>query len=467
MEPKPPLWRERTRIPPLSAVMRLRGEQRVGGKHKSGRESEFLPDLSMIIGHDTLSRMAKSFAMATDLGVNVVTTAGVLIPLLGTRLHPFCRLIQNTDDGRARCAESLTKGGELASQLGEPYIFRCHAGLIEWSAPVVVEGRFLGSFSCGPALMWQLDDLAWEEVAGSIRDLDLPHAELRSLLSDIKILTAPNVQAAADLLFVLTNHIARTGLLTLNQKRELNDQQKQLAEAIGTRKTAEELLSAVEMRNNSFYPLEKERNLLGRVRIGDRTGAKEILNELLGEILLGSGGDQEVMKARLLELLIVLSRAAVEGGANLDKLFRLNFSFIGRLSGIDNFDELCLWIVDALDNFMDTVYQVKQVKNVRLIGEAITYIRQHYGETLTLEGLAQKVFISPFYLSHLFKEELGLTFVEYLTRVRVEEAKQLLAMGSLSVLGVAEKVGYEDASYFSKIFRRATGLSPSQYRQRC
>ncbi|MGE5528528.1 MAG: PocR ligand-binding domain-containing protein [Patescibacteria group bacterium] len=426
------------------------------------------PDISAAIDHNTMSRLARSFSVATGLGVNVLTQSGTLVPLAGTGLHPFCRLVQGKALGLSRCVASLAKGGELAAQLGEPYIFRCHAGVIEWSAPVVVHGEFLGSFSCGPVLMWPLDGLALEEVNQAVRDLDLPAGEVSRLLQDVKVLTAPNVQAAAELLFVTANHIAQSGLLTLLQRRELNEQQARLAEAIGARKRAEELLQEVEAHGvKPIYPLEKERTLLGRVRVGDRLGAKEILNDLLGDIFLRSGGEVEVVKARLLELLIVLSRAAVEGGASLGRLFGLNYDYISRLSGIERFEDLCAWIVTALDTFMDTVYQVRQVKNAKLIGEATAYIRAHYGEPLTLEGVAQKVFISPFYLSHLFKEELGLTFVEYVTRVRVEEAKRLLADNGLSILGVAQKVGYEDASYFSKVFRRATGLSPNQYRRGC
>ncbi|MGQ9780213.1 MAG: PocR ligand-binding domain-containing protein [Bacillota bacterium] len=426
------------------------------------------PDVGTVIEHRLLSRLVRSFAIATGLGVNVLTPQGELVPMAGTGLHPFCRAVQATKEGKARCIASLGKGGELAARLGEPYIFRCHAGLIEWSAPVVVGNRFLGSFSCGPVLLWPLDDLAMEEISSAVGDLGFSPEDLKKLLAEVKVLRGPDVQAAAELLFVVANHLAQTGLLTLMQRRELNEQQARLAELIGARKRKEEILHELEAQGSkSLYPLEMERTLLGRVRIGDRTGAKEILNELLGEIFLKSGGDLEVIKARLLELLIVISRAAVEGGASLERLFGVNYEYIRRLAGIDRFEDLCRWIVEALDTFMDTVYDVRRIKNAKLLAEATKYIRENYHQPLTLEKVAQQVYVSPFYLSHLFKSELGLTFVEYLTRVRIEEAKRLLATSNLSVLGVAEKVGYEDASYFSKVFRKVTGMTPNQYRRSC
>ncbi|MDN5276704.1 MAG: two-component system, response regulator YesN [Clostridiales bacterium] len=75
------------------------------------------------------------------------------------------------------------------------------------------------------------------------------------------------------------------------------------------------------------------------------------------------------------------------------------------------------------------------------------------------------MYISPYYLSHLFKEELNITFLEYLTMVRMEEAKKLLKDTSLSIVAIASQVGYEDASYFSKVFKKYVGISPAQYRK--
>ena len=83
-------------------------------------EAPPIPDVGAVIDRGVLARLIRSFTIATGLGVNVVTPRGDLVPLAGTGMHQFCRLIQGTPAGRARCAASLTKGGELAAQLGEP-----------------------------------------------------------------------------------------------------------------------------------------------------------------------------------------------------------------------------------------------------------------------------------------------------------------------------------------------------------
>ena len=211
--------------------------------------------------------------------------------------------------------------------------------------------------------------------------------------------------------------------------------------------------------------MEKENELLNRVRMGDRQGAKKILNELLAVIFLHTSGNIELIKARVLELVVVISRAAVEGGAKLDKLLGLNYSFISELASKNKFEDVCFWIVKVLDTFLDTVYEARSIKNSKLLEEAIQYIRENYHEKLSLENVAEKIYISPYYLSHLFKEELGITFLEYLTRIRMEEAKKLLMDRSLTILDISLRIGYDDPGYFSKVFKKNIGVSPSQYRK--
>lgn len=280
------------------------------------------------------------------------------------------------------------------------------------------------------------------------------------------MLSSRSVQAAAQLIFIVANHIAKTGMLTLQYRKELNEQQAKLAEAIFERKRAEETIKALETKaHEPMYPIDKEQELLSMVRLGNRTGAKEILNDLLGDIFFGTAGNMDLMKARILELVVVISRAAVEGGASMEKLLGLNYNFISELSQMNSVDEICRWVVKVLDTFMDTVYEVKKVRNAKSLGEALKYIRENYYKNITLEDVARSVYISPYYLSHLFKEELNITFLEYLTMVRMEEAKELLKDTSLSIVAIASQVGYEDASYFSKVFKKYVGISPSQYRK--
>ena len=92
------------------------------------------------------------------------------------------------------------------------------------------------------------------------------------------------------------------------------------------------------------------------------------------------------------------------------------------------------------------------------------YISEHFSNPLTLEEVAAYVHLHPSYFSTLFKSSTGSSFKEYLNMVRIEESKRLLSNTDYSIIDIAVAVGFEDQSYFSKVFKKYTGLTPKQFR---
>lgn len=101
-------------------------------------------------------------------------------------------------------------------------------------------------------------------------------------------------------------------------------------------------------------------------------------------------------------------------------------------------------------------------KAIRLVKQ---YIHQDHGHDQTINRLADKVFLSPSHLQTLFKKETGQTINEFITAVRMEHAKQLLRDPAIKIYEVAGLVGYQDTYYFSKVFRKQTGMNPSEYKE--
>jgi YesN/AraC family two-component response regulator len=89
----------------------------------------------------------------------------------------------------------------------------------------------------------------------------------------------------------------------------------------------------------------------------------------------------------------------------------------------------------------------------------------NYGYALTLKEVANQVYLSPSYFSRLFKEEVGMTFVEYLSFVRVQKAKTLLRVSSLPIEIIANNTGFSNASYFATAFKKLVGKTPREYRE--
>jgi YesN/AraC family two-component response regulator len=108
----------------------------------------------------------------------------------------------------------------------------------------------------------------------------------------------------------------------------------------------------------------------------------------------------------------------------------------------------------------------KQSSSARdVIREAMDYINDHLQNELTLKEVAEYVHLNPSYFSVLFKEHATLTFSEYITRGRIQHAKELLISTNLSITDISEEVGYKTAKYFIKIFKELEGMTPSSYRK--
>ena len=101
----------------------------------------------------------------------------------------------------------------------------------------------------------------------------------------------------------------------------------------------------------------------------------------------------------------------------------------------------------------------------RTISGITRYLQEHLAEEMSLSVLAEEFHLNPQYISQLFKNEIGVNFLSYLTNIRMEKAKKLLLSTSLSIAEVAEQSGYGDYRVFTKVFKKNEGITPSQYRR--
>ena len=115
--------------------------------------------------------------------------------------------------------------------------------------------------------------------------------------------------------------------------------------------------------------------------------------------------------------------------------------------------------------FEQRVAQEPQEQAERVITGITRYLQEHLAEEVSLSVLAEQFHLNPQYISQLFKNEIGVGFLAYLTNIRMERAKKLLLSTSLSVAEVAEQSGYGDYRVFTKVFKKSEGITPSQYRR--
>lgn len=137
--------------------------------------------------------------------------------------------------------------------------------------------------------------------------------------------------------------------------------------------------------------------------------------------------------------------------------------FRERVQVIRNFNMLQQVTSELLEEILRTVREQKARKEDKLVLMVADYLKAHFREALSLNGVAEHFRMSPYHLSKMFPKTMGASFVEYLTSLRVECAKTMLMTGTYSITDVAFSVGYQDSGYFSKVFKKMTGLSPREF----
>lgn len=213
------------------------------------------------------------------------------------------------------------------------------------------------------------------------------------------------------------------------------------------------------------YPIETERHLQEHIRTGAKDAAQQLLNELLTHIYYLSGSDQQIIKSRIRDLLVLMSRAAIDGGAGADDIFDLCCRYEQEVDKITSLEALNRWIGAILHQFISLVFDLNDIKHQNVIFKTTAFIKEHLTEKLTLDQAAEQVYLSKSYFCRIIKDELGCTFTEYVNRLRIERSKVLLRSTCMSIAEIACAVGFDDQSYFTRIFKKQIGSAPGKYRE--
>ena len=414
--------------------------------------------LSRLLSKKNFAEIECVFRKHFQLGLETTDTIGKQIDSLSSKdCHPeFCKIVRGSSAGLKRCKKQRRQSLKIAVDTGQSYISICHAGIVLVCVPVMDQNKSLGGMFFGKCLWEPVTELLIKDVQKRLSGLHVDKKKLVSAIRKLPIIKGRVINQAAEFLFDLLYEVGGFDSRVIRWRQLRSQQQAQIGEFIQEKK---------KLGTDWRYPLKSERELLGKVKIGDRTGATEILNLIFGTILFQNPGDLGVLKARLLELLSILSRAAVEGGVNIDVILERNLSYVDKVMHIDNQEDLCAWICIAMNEFIELVYTSQDAKKVTQISPAINFIDANYDKPITLADIAKASYLSGSRLSHIFKEQMGVTIIDYLTTVRIERAKQLLLATDQNCTEICFEVGYNNQSYFTRTFRELVGMTPRQFRK--
>jgi len=405
---------------------------------------------------------AVAYSQSTGIDCILIDTDGKIMNPSGcSRSCRFCGKIKSIAMEPDQCRSVHRYGSYQAERYGGKYIFFCPMCLVHWASPILENGILRGAFLGGPVHMVEPDEFLYENLYRRFHYDKKLLDELWKAISEVPVVSTGRVRYLSEMLFIAALHISDM------DSQEIFDERKSQARLSGISEYIQYIKTmGGDETDHKTYPLEKEKELITLVAAGDKSGSQRVLNEILGYIFFTTGGNYKVLKARVLELVVLLSRAALEGGADVELIFGMNYDYLNRIQGFETAEELTFWLSKVMIRFTDCVFNLSNCKHADIIYKALDYIRHNYMNKITLEDVAAEVHLSPAYFSRVFNEEMKQNFNQYLNMIRIEHSKKLLNDLSLSIADISGFSGFEDQSYFTKVFKKITGTSPGRYRDR-
>lgn len=324
------------------------------------------------------------------------------------------------------------------------YIYHCSVGVIFSCAAILDwDKKLSGGFVIGPMLVGDLNDLLF----------DFPYPSMATSLAQLPRYSSSSIQHLTEAFFMLANSYCESeyvGDTLFNQHNYLN--------------TVYQVKDLYKSDTVPEFPQEIEDQLFEYIRKGQKSESQELLNQLLGHIYFSSDFNLNEVKSRMLDLVAVLSRAAIASGADVGEIFRFSTHSILDVEHLTSMDDVGLWCSGILHRYITSTFDQPQIKHFDIVFKVTDYVKNHYKEKLTLDELARYVNLSSSYLSSMFKKETGESLTSYINRVKIENCKRLLRETNYSLSYIAHECCFDDQSYFSKVFKKYVGESPKNYR---
>ncbi|MBB6734857.1 helix-turn-helix transcriptional regulator [Cohnella zeiphila] len=211
------------------------------------------------------------------------------------------------------------------------------------------------------------------------------------------------------------------------------------------------------------YPFTLERELVQALRTGREDEVQQLLDSFLASLTCAGATVFDVQQG-MLHLLGNVQYAMMVSGINPGRLFK-GENLYEQLSQIHEPKRMLAWFRrKVLLPFQAELSNRSDAQIKRMIEQAMIFLQDHYAKDISLDNCAEHVGTNPFYLSKSFKQVTGKNFIDYLTELRTDKAKELLRETELRINDVAESVGYQH-SYFNRIFKKMEGMTPTRYRE--
>lgn len=212
------------------------------------------------------------------------------------------------------------------------------------------------------------------------------------------------------------------------------------------------------------YPIELERDTFTALSKGDVPAVREKVNVFCDWMVRHDPEDLDSIRLKALEIVLRSEHEAFNAGS-VNYAFDYRKDYLTQVNALKSVEEIRSWFVDNMTSITGTIHNHAEEKDESTVSRACKFIQENFRRELSLDDVSKEVNVSPYYFSKLFKEEVGENFIEYLTALRINNAKELLKRPPLSIREAGLQSGYADPNYFSRIFKKQTGMTPREYRE--
>ena len=413
------------------------------------------------LGLELSGQQARLFTDLTGIACVVLDPRGGVVEIVGSKGYP-CRLCVTTRDRGKRASHDGTRHlthVDEAARFGGQSIFLCENAFTHWTAPVYRADSLVGALVAGPVLTIAEADFFEQEVLAARREIsETERAALAEWFAEIPHVEPAKVRVYADLLSQLAMAVSAAANEPSTQTPLA--QQSRMNEYIQDLKIARS--RAGHDPDEPTYPVDLELQLLDNIREGAAGAAQATLNELLSHVFFATGSKMEEIAMRAKELVVLLSRTVVREGADPQEVFGLNYQFAAAIDHQEDINGVAYWMARIVRRFADIVLYLPHLTHARALKRARRYIRNRIPDKVRLVDVAGAAGLSPTHLSRVFKREMGVGVSEYTNQIRCERASDLLTRGEMNAAEIAEACGFGDHSYFTRVFRKITGKTPSE-----
>ena len=301
-----------------------------------------------LIPAERLQKVLENLQAFTGISIQLIDQDGTLLLSFGN-VTRYCSILKKNVFTEGECFALHLKAGQRAQKIGQAYMFSCHANLSHIAFPLINQQELLGSVIIGPFIMEEPDSTLISGIAERYHLSPAMSLELYDELPGVPMITPDKAGHLQNLVDHLLSPLIPGERAVMMQNQQKAYQQARINETI-------QIYKEQKVQPSLLFFHKKEKELLAKVRTGSVQEVKGLLNELIGYVLFSEGGKMESMRTRAIELTTLLSRVALDGGANADSVYELNGKFLSLIYQEQNLDELCILLQDVAEGFMSAMF---------------------------------------------------------------------------------------------------------------